>query len=250
MDKSAGAVVCRPEVPEVPLGVLPPLPVISPAVPVETAASSALVRFESLLRQYDRLIRSIVARAGRRMGLKPSSFLVKDDIEQEVRLDLWKQVARGQTIDFPATYIYKATIRETLRAIRREMSRETVPIEEDGAAEQLKDVGDPFQSLAAKEQFREIIFGLHRLARDRQCAVRAHLTGFQFNEIMMMYGWSYQKARNLIARGMADLRETLNKSGEAPRPLPRLQSPRLIVRPTTRSVRPPASPLLRRFQKD
>jgi hypothetical protein len=30
---------------------------------------------------------------------------------------------------------------------------------------------------------------------------------------MEMYGWSYQKARNLVARGMADLREALARRG-------------------------------------
>jgi hypothetical protein len=28
-----------------------------------------------------------------------------------------------------------------------------------------------------------------------------------------MYGWTYQKARNLIARGMADVREALARRG-------------------------------------
>jgi hypothetical protein len=31
--------------------------------------------------------------------------------------------------------------------------------------------------------------------------------------IMPMYGWSYQKARNLIARGMSDLRSELRRRG-------------------------------------
>lgn len=180
------------------------------------AAPGAHARFASLLEGYDRLIRGIVGRVGRRLGLGRDNFLEREDIEQEVRLDLWKQVARGQTIDFPATYIYKATIRETLRAVRRNAAREPVSVEASGAAETLVDPVDPFHALAAKEQFREIILAVRCLAPDRQCAVRAHLTGFGFHEIMSVYGWSYQKTRNLIARGMADLRRSLNDKGEAP----------------------------------
>jgi DNA-directed RNA polymerase specialized sigma24 family protein len=41
--------------------------------------------------------------------------------------------------------------------------------------------------------------------------VRAHLAGFQFQEIMIRFGWSYQRARNLISRGMADLRKALDR---------------------------------------
>jgi DNA-directed RNA polymerase specialized sigma24 family protein len=192
---------------------VPPLPevAVAPAVPV--LAADPAVRFEGLLAQYDRLIRAIVARLGRRFGVRRDSYLVQDDIAQEVRFDLWKQVARGQEIDFPATYIYKATIRETVRALKRMTSRETEPIDEDGAAGRVVDGADPFKILAAGDQFKAILAGIRALAPERQAAVRAHLEGFQFQEVMLMHGWTYQKARNLVARGMADLRAGL--CGEA-----------------------------------
>jgi RNA polymerase sigma-70 factor (ECF subfamily) len=192
-------------------------------------------RYDALIRKYDRLIRAIVSRCGRRMGLRRDSFLEKDDIEQEVRLDLWKQIARGQIIEFPATYIYRATIRETIRVLRRNISREMAPIEGDSRAEQVKDVGDPYQTLAAKEELRAIVLGLRSLTAERQSAVRAHLAGFQFQEIMIMYGWTYQKARNLIARGMADLRKCLNGNGTSR--ARRLELPRRLIRPATRLKR-------------
>ena len=197
--------------------------------------SEVQARYDTLIRKYDRLIRAIVSRAGRRMGLRRDSFLEKDDIEQEVRLDLWKQIARGQIIEFPATYIYRATIRETIRVLRRNISREMAPIDGDSRAEQVKEVGDPFQTLAAKEELRDIVLGLRLLTPERQSAVRAHLAGFQFQEIMIMYGWTYQKARNLIARGMADLRKCLNGNGTSgTRPL---ELRRRLTRPPTRLKR-------------
>jgi RNA polymerase sigma factor (sigma-70 family) len=175
------------------------------------SAPSVESRFESLMAQYDRLIRSIVARVGRRMGFRRDSFLLREDIEQEVRLDLWKQVARGQLIEFPATYIYKATIRETLRALRRQAARAMESIESESIGEKMRDPGDPFQVLMAKERLGVIVLGLRTLTPERQDAVRAHLAGFQFQEIMLRFGWSYQRARNLISRGMADLRKALDR---------------------------------------
>jgi RNA polymerase sigma factor (sigma-70 family) len=195
------------------------------------AVPGSHARFAQLLESYDRLIRGIVGRVGRRLGLTRDNFLTREDIEQEVRLDLWKQVARGQQIDYPATYIYKATIRETLRALRRTAARDTVSIESSGVAETLHDAVDPFHALAAKEQFREIILAIRCLAPDRQHAVRAHLTGFGFNEIMGLYGWSYQRTRNLISRGMADLRTSLNSFGEAP-----VEAHRVLSRRALRAV--------------
>lgn len=197
---------------------LEPAAAVAAAVPERPvfAAPGSHARFGELLDSYDRLIRGIVGRVGRRLGLTRDNFLTREDIEQEVRLDLWKQVARGQQIDYPATYIYKATIRETLRGLRRTANRETISLDSSGVADTLLDAVDPFHLLAAKEQFREIIIGVRCLAPDRQSAVRAHLTGFGFHEIMSLYGWSYQRTRNLISRGMADLRKSLNDNGEAP----------------------------------
>jgi RNA polymerase sigma factor (sigma-70 family) len=193
---------------------VPPLPAVAEAaVAVEPGVLARPVdptaRFEALLAQYDRLIRAIVARLGRRFGVRRDSFLVQDDVAQEVRFDLWKQIARGQEIDFPATYIYKATIRETVRALRRMTSREMESIDEDGAAGRVVDGADPFKILAARDQFKAILASIRALAPERQAAVRAHLEGFQAQEVMEMHGWSYQKARNLVARGMADLRAGL-----------------------------------------
>jgi RNA polymerase sigma factor (sigma-70 family) len=196
--------------------VAPPAAVATAPAPLRAvAAPGAQARYATLLTSYDRLIRGIVARVGRRLGLNRDNFLAREDIAQEVRLDLWKQIARGQTIDFPATYIYKATLRETLRALRRQAARETVSVQDSGA-EELQDPADPFHALAAKEQFREIILAIRLLTPERQRAVRAHLTGFAFHEIMRLYGWTYQKTRNLISRGMGELRKSLNDKGEAP----------------------------------
>ena len=187
----------------------PPVPAVVTEPLVTERPADPATRFDALLAQYDRLIRAIVARLGRRFGVRRDSFLVQEDIAQEVRFDLWKQVARGQVIDFPATYIYKATIRETVRALRRMTTREMESIDEDGNAGAVVDGADPFKILAAKEQFKAILAGVRALPPERQAAVRAHLEGFQAQELMVMHGWSYQKARNLVARGMADLRAGL-----------------------------------------
>jgi DNA-directed RNA polymerase specialized sigma24 family protein len=180
--------------------------------PEAAPRQDAAARFEVLLGQYDRLILSIVARLGRQFGLRRDSFTVREDIAQEVRFDIWKQIARGVVIEFPATYIYRATIRETVRALRRAASREMEPLDDDGS--QAVEPADPFKILAARDQLRAIHESVASLTPERRQAVEAHLTGFQFQELMSLHGWSYQKARNLVSRGMADLRSRL---GEEPR---------------------------------
>jgi RNA polymerase sigma factor (sigma-70 family) len=165
-------------------------------------------RFEALVRQYGRLIGSAVARVGGRGAAQ-----VREDVEQKVLVALWKQIEGEQTITFPASYIYKAAVRETVRAVRRERERQVEPLNEQDAAAAPLASGTPFEALHGREQARHIEESFKELNPDRERAVRAHLSGFDVDEIMRMYGWPYQKARNLVSRGMADLRQALRARG-------------------------------------
>jgi DNA-directed RNA polymerase specialized sigma24 family protein len=163
-------------------------------------------RFEDLVRRYGRLISSVVGRVGGRAAVS-----IREDVEQRVLLSLWKQVEREQTIDYPSSYIYRAAVRETVRVLREEDAPAGEPSDDHPDAALGAD--DPHQVLEARERAAQIEAGLCGLQAERACAVRAHLAGFEVAEIMTMYGWPYQKARNLVARGMADLRSALRARG-------------------------------------
>jgi DNA-directed RNA polymerase specialized sigma24 family protein len=128
-------------------------------------------------------------------------------------------------IEFPATYVYRATIRETVRALRRAASRDMQSLDEEGT--EAIEPADPFKILVARDQLRRVHEGVASLAPERRQAVQAHLTGFQFQELMSMHGWSYQKARNLVSRGMADLR--LRLGAEPRRRRSHAPDPRLVA---------------------
>ena len=169
-------------------------------------ARSQEAALEDLVRRYGRLIRHAIRKAG-----GPEVSALADDIEQTVIVNLWQQIAREQTIDHPASYLYKAAIRETVRAVRRERERA------DAAALALPradiEPADP-ESLAVARQRGEVVSAaLAELAPDRARAVRAHLGGWSVQEIMEVTGWTYQRARNLVARGMSDLRSALAARG-------------------------------------
>jgi DNA-directed RNA polymerase specialized sigma24 family protein len=71
----------------------------------------------------------------------------------------------------------------------------------------------PDAQLASRERARHIADALKSLAIDRRRAAQAYIAGFSVADTMRMYGWSYDRARNLSARGMADLRAALRKRG-------------------------------------
>lgn len=161
---------------------------------------------DRLIRQYGALIRHAIRRASR-----GAASAMADDIEQTVVINLWQQIRREQTIDHPASYLYKAAVRETVRAVRRERVRREAA--EAVAGPPASRSSDPEHLTAARERREALASALAALAPDRARVVRAHLAGFSVQEIMTMTGWPYQRARNLIARGMADLRASLDAKG-------------------------------------
>ena len=162
---------------------------------------------EEIVRKYGRLIRHAIRQAGGR----DAAFLA-DDIEQTVIVSLWQQISREQTIDHPASYIFKAAIRETVRALRRERAHEERATTSDAPPGIQQP--NPEQIAASRQRREALAAALSSLAPDRARAVRAHLGGWSVQELMELTGWSYQRTRNLIARGMADLRAVLIERGE------------------------------------
>jgi RNA polymerase sigma-70 factor (ECF subfamily) len=53
---------------------------------------------------------------------------------------------------------------------------------------------------------------LSRLPASRRRAVGLHLQGFTTQEIAALMGWSEAKARNLVYRGLAELREKVHSA--------------------------------------
>lgn len=166
------------------------------------------LRFGELVQQYGRLISAVVRRVAGRAG-----DLVREDVEQKVLVSLWRQIENEQTIDHPSSYIYRIAVREAVRMMRQELARAQEPLDEGGVVAAPDARPDPFDKLVGRELQQKLEETLRELGAERQRAVRAHLAGFDVQEIMEMYGWPYQKARNLVARGMAELRLGLRQRG-------------------------------------
>jgi RNA polymerase sigma factor (sigma-70 family) len=159
---------------------------------------------ESLVRRFSGLVRSAAARVG-----GPAGRQIADDVEQNVFLNLWKQLQREQSIENPASYLYRCAIRETVRLL----SAVPPTADETMAMELATSLPGADEQLVSSERRRGLEEALKTLAVDRRRAVQSYLAGFSVPETMQMYGWSYQKARNLSTRGMADLRAELKKRG-------------------------------------
>ena len=161
-------------------------------------------QLEALVRRFSQLVRSVAAKVGGRQGRE-----IADDVEQQVFLNLWKQLQREQTIENPGSYIYRCAIRETLRLLGA--ARRDEGIEDQSGPD--PPAPTPADRLASRERAAQVAESLKTLSIDRRRAAQAYLAGFSVPETMTMYGWSYERARNLSARGMADLRAALRARG-------------------------------------
>jgi RNA polymerase sigma factor (sigma-70 family) len=163
--------------------------------------TSAEAKLGELVERYGRLIDSVVGRL-----VRGRFAYAQDDVKQEVVISLWKRLKSEAPIEHPTSYLYQMARREAIRALQREGRRagevDAEVAEGDGAG--------PFGQLERIELGQKINLAIGALSLDRQRAVRAHLMGFEIHEIMQMHGWGYQTARNLVSRGMADLRRLLS----------------------------------------
>lgn len=168
---------------------------------------AADAKLTALVHDYGRLIAQAIRRVVGVSGLPDVA-----DIEQQVHVALWQQLRREQAIEYPASYVYKAAVREAVRAVRRYRARGEEPLE--SAPLQIAGPASRADRLTDARRVQDALAeGLRAMAPERARAVRGHLAGFNVEELMKLYGWTYQRARNLIARGMADLRTELRARG-------------------------------------
>ena len=124
----------------------------------------------------------------------------------------------GREIAFPVSYIYKVAVSATLRATRRAKARREDPVNEDSEAGPVLTLrapseASPHVAVERQEVVQKIETALSQLAENRRLAVKNHLQGLTTLEIGALLGWSEPKARNLVHRGLKDLRVALRALG-------------------------------------
>jgi RNA polymerase sigma-70 factor (ECF subfamily) len=148
--------------------------------------------------------------AGARHGLRDGDI---DELMQETRVRLWKALGTAEKIEaVPASYVYQTAATAAVDLIRqRRRSDRHLPVHE--LADRLEASDDPGTQAERTELRDRIWLAVGGLAAERRVAVRAYLNGYNHSEIAGMAGWTEAKARNLLYRGLAQLRERLGPSG-------------------------------------
>lgn len=180
---------------------LPPTTTDQPVPAGREARSEAI---EGLVRRWGEVIR----RAAGRFGLTDSEH---DEVVQDVRIRIWRAMERqsGSTRSLLPGYAYQAAVSAAIDLVRRRRGGRNITLVP------LESIADSRPSSAAGWQKSEEALiarmdeALETLAVDRRVAVRLHLRGQSLAEIARITGWTSGKARNLLYRGLADLRASL-----------------------------------------
>lgn len=165
-------------------------------------------RLRALLDEYGHVVRRAIQRyAGRGSGLD------LDDIEQEVRLRVWRALEQRRHLVQPASYLYRVAVTASLDAWRRLRARREEPLPAPGSEAPGPGGSAPSPSperlAESRQRLEQVQAALAQLAANRRSAVALHLQGFTTTEIGELRGWSEAKARNLVYRGLGELKALL-----------------------------------------
>jgi RNA polymerase sigma factor (sigma-70 family) len=160
---------------------------------------------EAVLKRFGAMVRQV----GRRYRLDDADV---DEVMQEVRIRLWRAQRTSEQIgEVSTSYVYPTASSAALDVIRRRRSRRAEhhqSLDDEGAAVALAEPSpDPHGVLEGSEVAEQVARALDTIPASRRPAVKMYLAGHPREEIAELMGWTEGKTRNLLYRGLADLRE-------------------------------------------
>lgn len=167
---------------------------------------------ETVLDRFADRVRSI----GRRHGLEGDDV---SDLVQEVRVRLWHALETGEKIlAVPPSYVHRTAVTAALDVLRRRRARRETPVRlsrpsGEGILGEVPSVDDRLGSTELEDQ---VARSLEEIPESRRPVVRMYLAGYGREEIAELLGWTEAKTRNLLYRGLGDLRERLTEIGIGP----------------------------------
>jgi RNA polymerase sigma factor (sigma-70 family) len=145
-----------------------------------------------------------------------------DDIEQEARMRLWRALQAEREVTNYASYLYRIAATATIDAMRRVQARheEQLHISTEQTADDGKSmiapapIRDSPEHLAeSREAIRKVMSAVAKLPDDQRRAVGMYLQGMTSQDVADLMGWTEPKSRNLIYRGLKELRKSLREEG-------------------------------------
>jgi len=147
-----------------------------------------------------------------------------DELVQEVRIRLWHILADGRHQQIPASY-FKKIVRSAAVDLERQRRAHAMPSLDDSSmmSEPGRDASSvasgarsPLEGVEDKELAASIAQAVDSLREPRNLVVRLYLMGYDRFAIARLLGWTEGKTRNLLYRGLEELRTLLVSMGIEP----------------------------------
>jgi len=170
----------------------------------ELALRRVLARFGARVRA------QIVQQGLDRRGIDP------DEIEQEVRIRLWRTLERDPEADLPASYIQRVVLSVLVDAVRRAEVRAAEPLPDDEQAfdGQLASTGAaPQRNAIAAEAASCVLKAIATIPERRRRPLELYLQGFTVPEVAQLCELTFDAARKLVYRGLDAVKQQLRDAG-------------------------------------
>jgi RNA polymerase sigma-70 factor (ECF subfamily) len=192
------------------------LPAVVEQSYVRGMAGPGIDRVSSTIEAVITRFRTMVRSVGARRGLVEADL---DEVLQDVRIRLWQAGEGGKTLEeLGSSYLYHVATTAALDLLRRRRARRANDTEDIHECSELTtEDASPHDAAEARELASQIEAAVDTLSIDRRVAVRFHLAGYDREDIARMLGWTEARTRNLLYRGLDDLRRRLTDMGISPR---------------------------------
>lgn len=167
---------------------------------------------EALLKRFAARVRAqIASQRLDRYGIDPA------DIEQDVHIRLWKALERDPNALLPASYIQKVVASVLVDAVRRASLRTTEALPEDDGSEGWEPAGldpRPDQWAAESSQLDRVAAVIAAIPERRRRPLQLYLQGYTVPEVAELCELTFDAARKLVYRGLAETKQRLRDAGE------------------------------------
>ncbi len=140
----------------------------------------------------------------------------REDLEQEVKLKVWKMVSNGKKIDNLRSYLWRVVYTTALDIMEPQLKKQSLEEYFESVKSLPSSPGDigGHESGINKEDLKMVLEKIvDSLPPRRRTILKLHLEGMDFNEMADFLNWTHHKVRHLFYRGLQDLKEKL-KEGE------------------------------------
>jgi len=168
---------------------------------------SSLEEFEAVLEKFSGSIKASIFKFGlEKRGIDP------EDVFQEVKIKIWKKYAHEKNVSHHSSYI-KRVINSTLIDHLRKARLEEKLIHQAKQRWMLEEIGN--HELPAQDNIFWATVGeaADSLLESRRKVVKLFLLNLTIDEISLTLNWSRDKIRNLLYRGLFDLKGKLKEKG-------------------------------------